>query len=61
MNRVTISFKVPKDMREDGAGVFDDYWAQVLVALEEDGITTGGDTGKYAALIALCVFYLNNR
>ena len=62
-DRATISFKVPKDKREDGAGLFDDLWAQAVEKLEasaDAGVTTEGLTGQYGALLAILYAFVTS-
>lgn len=62
-DRATISFKVPKDDREDGAGLFDDLWAQAIEKLEanaDEGVTTEGATGQYGALMAILYAFVTS-
>ena len=62
-DRGTISFKVPKDQKEDGAGLFDDLWEQAeekLVRDTTEGVTTEGLTGQYGTLLAVLYFFVVN-
>ncbi len=57
-NRATISFKVPKDKREDGAGLFDDLWEQAETKMQglsgpDGSVVTEGETGQYGLLLAV--------
>jgi len=62
-DRKTITFKVPKDKVEDGAGLFDDLWVQAEEKLErdtEEGVTIEGLTGQYGVLLAILYFFVVN-
>ena len=61
-NRATISFAVPKDKREDGAGLFDDLWGQAVEKLSEgsEGVSTEGATGQYGTLLAVLYYFVTN-
>lgn len=59
-DRRVVSHSVPQDVREDGAGVYDDLLDQCRERLEED-IAVGGKSWQYQVLVAVMYDWLTNH
>jgi len=57
-NRRSVQLVVPADVREDGAGLFDDLIGQCKERLEAQGLATGGISSDYNALMKVMYEWL---